>query len=158
MKKYYYFWFVNSKNPTLQKFHKDYAFSGWYGTLQSAYGWGKNLLNVNKDESKIDFMAANGKKIYSAYRWFDNNGNLLGEIPQDCINDCTHASDCTQDVHYWLKELSFSVPADMARKYLQDFGAWEDLDTCSQDLLNERVLWIACGDLKESGEWFGLNN
>ncbi len=89
--------------------------------------------------------------------WFDSYGNLKQKISQDCINDCTHAGDCTNDVQHWLKQLNFIVPADMARKYLQEFGAWDDLDDCSQELLNERVLWVMCGELKEEG-YFNLQN
>lgn len=83
---------------------------------------------------------------------------MLREIPRECINSCSHSGDCTQDVQRWIKKLNFNVPSELARKYLKEFGAWEDLEWCSQDILNERVLWVACCELKENGEWFGLIN
>ncbi len=57
----------------------------------------------------------------------------------------------------WLTELNFIVPADMVRKYLSEFGAWGDLEDCTQELLNKRVLWVACGELKEDN-FFSLQH
>jgi hypothetical protein len=87
---------------------------------------------------------------------FDEYGNFLGEIPEECVTACSHSGDCFDDVVYWVDKLSFDVPDNRARKYLKDFGAWEDLDTCTHGTLVIRVLWIACGEIKETGVWFGL--
>ena len=87
---------------------------------------------------------------------FSEYGEFLGELPKECVDDCSHSGDCYNDVLYWLEELNFNVPENLARKYLKEFGAWDDLDDCSQDLLNQRVLWIACNEISEMGEWLGL--
>jgi hypothetical protein len=87
---------------------------------------------------------------------FDEYGNFLGELPEECVTACSHSGDCFDDVVFWVSELNFNVPTELAKKYLEEFGCWEDLDTCDQDTLNVRVLWIACGDIKETGDWYGV--
>jgi len=87
---------------------------------------------------------------------FDEFGNFLGKIPKQCVSDCSHSGDCYSDVVAWVGKLSFDVPPYLARRYLQGFGAWDDFVDCSQDVLNQRVLWIACCDIKENGDWYGV--
>ena len=90
--------------------------------------------------------------------WFDERGNLLREIPKEAAEDCSHSGDCGADVESWVRELNFEVPRDLAIKWLRDFGAWDDeeLAATSDSDLAERVFWLACGDINEQGEWFGL--
>ena len=90
------------------------------------------------------------------YKWFYENGELKGELPQECIDDCSGGGDVGGVVEYWVKELDFQVPREQAIKYLQAFGAWDDLENDSQDDLNMRCLWIGCCDISEQGEWYGL--
>jgi hypothetical protein len=61
-------------------------------------------------------------------------------------------------VAYWRARLDFTVPRDTAIAYLRDFCAWtaEELAAKTDDELAEVVLWSACSDIRESGEWFGL--
>ncbi len=40
--------------------------------------------------------------------------------------------------------------------YLGEFGAWDDLESAEIDTLANRVLWTACCDIAEQGEWGGL--
>jgi len=89
---------------------------------------------------------------------FDEYGNFLAEIPAHIVKACSHAGDCLADVEYWQNKLNFVCPRQLAINYLQEFGAWEDLQTVDDITINQRVLWIACGEIKESGEWFGLIN
>jgi hypothetical protein len=90
--------------------------------------------------------------------WFDSHGYLLGTLPEDCVSDCSHAGACEADVRYWRGRLDFSVPRERAIGYLREFGAWtaEELADRTDEELAEIVLWVACGDLRESGEWLGL--
>ncbi len=97
-------------------------------------------------------------------KWFDENGWLIGEFPPDCVNSCSASGPVDNEVDYWVKELNFNVPRAKAIDYLKGFGAWP-LDTDEYDKglndmtdreLAEKVLWIACGDVKENGEWLGL--
>jgi hypothetical protein len=88
---------------------------------------------------------------------FDEYGNFLGKIPAHAVKACSHAGDC-YEVKYWQNKLNFVCPRQLAINYLQEFGAWEDLNTVDDVTINQRVLWIACCDIKETGEWFGLIN
>jgi len=90
------------------------------------------------------------------YKWFYENGELKGELPQDCVDDCSCSGDNTAMVKDWVEQLDFQVPREQAIEYLSKFGAWDDLENDSQADLNERCLWIACGDISEQGEWYGL--
>jgi len=89
-------------------------------------------------------------------KWFNGYGHLQKEIPEDCVKDCTHQGDCSADVKAWVSKLGFVVPRKLAISYLDEYGAWDDFDTVSDETLAERVLWVACGDIAEEGEWFGI--
>lgn len=97
---------------------------------------------------------------------FDSYGNMLGEIPPDCVADCTAPGcDASKPVAYWRKRLSFAVPRERAIAWLQEYGAWPldsneydtGLNQMSDDELADKVLWLACSDIAENGEWLGLN-
>jgi hypothetical protein len=90
--------------------------------------------------------------------WFDSYGYLLGVLPADCIADCAHAGPCDDDVKSWRERLKFAVPRDRATAYIREFGAWtgEELAAKTDEDLAEVVLWLACCQIRESGEWLGL--
>ena len=50
------------------------------------------------------------------------------------------------------------VPRDRATAYLRKFGAWtaDELAAKTDDELAEVILWTACFEIRDSGEWFGL--
>jgi hypothetical protein len=54
--------------------------------------------------------------------------------------------------------LNFTVPRQKAIDYLKEYGAWEveEMNEWTDEELAEKVLWIACGDISEQGEWLGL--
>lgn len=99
-------------------------------------------------------------------KWFDPNGNFIGEFPAECVSDCSAQGSVDESVAYWLKRLSFEVPRERAIKWLKEFGAWpldtdeydKGLNDMSDEEIASKVLWLACGDIKESGEWFGLSH
>ncbi len=87
-----------------------------------------------------------------------------GQFPANCIAECSASGQVAPAVEYWVKKLNFQVPREHAIKYLKEFGAWplksDAYDTGLEDMsdsdLAEKVLWLACGDIKEQGEWLGL--
>jgi len=81
-----------------------------------------------------------------------------GRFPADCIESCAASGDCTEAVEYWQSRLNFNPPRDLMERYLKEYGAWDDLQTASDDTLAQRILWIACCDIREQGEWSGLNH
>jgi hypothetical protein len=90
--------------------------------------------------------------------WFDQYGWFVRTFPDLCVAECSHSGACDNDVRVWQKTLGFDVPRRLAIEYLSDFGAWSEseLNQMMNTELSEIVLWIACGDIKESGEWLGL--
>ncbi|MFA6119713.1 MAG: hypothetical protein WC688_07355 [Parachlamydiales bacterium] len=92
-------------------------------------------------------------------KFFNEYGDFIGEIPEDAINQCSlrGAGDVVyENVNYWMDELNFDCPQELAKKYLRNFGAWEDLNKADRNTINRRVFWLACCELDESGEWLGL--
>ena len=89
-------------------------------------------------------------------KWFYGNGELKGELPQECVEDCSGSGDASDSVEHWVKELEFVVDRKQAIKWLEEFGAWDTLETDSIEDITQRVLWLACSDISEDGEWIGL--
>lgn len=96
--------------------------------------------------------------------WFNAYGNCLQEFPADCVAECSAQGSADDAVAYWIGALTFSVPRNLAIRHLRGFGAWpmesDDYDTGLLDMddndLASKVLWLACCDIRETGEWFGL--
>lgn len=91
---------------------------------------------------------------------FDQYGNFFGVIPDEAVNACSHPGECYFDCEAWVHELNFQPPREQAIDYLAEFGAWkrEALQEKSDEDMAILVLWIACGDIKENGEWIGLSH
>ena len=52
-------------------------------------------------------------------QYFDNLGNFTGNIPDDCVSDCTHSGSCDGDVDFWQQKLDFQVPRSLAIPYIK---------------------------------------
>jgi hypothetical protein len=115
--------------------------------------------NYTKDGDMIEGYNYDGPITFNEYGWLAS-----GSFPADCVADCSHSGQCADDVSYWRKQLNFTVPREMAIKYLREFGAWplesdeydRGLNDMPDDELAEKVLWLACNDIQEQGEWAGL--
>ena len=109
-----------------------------------AHGGSRNGYHIGYDISDNTF--------------FDDHGNFIALLPEDCVIECTlPGQDASEAVKRWTLALEFSLPSLKAgRKFLSEFGTWEDLESADMFTLSQRVLWLACGEIKESGEWFGL--
>ena len=91
--------------------------------------------------------------------WFATSGEMVREIPWECVEACSHSGRCDDDVEYWRRELNFQVPRAAAIAFLAECGAWDraELAEATDDKLTERVLWLACNQISDSGEFFGLS-
>lgn len=91
-------------------------------------------------------------------KWFDDLGVFVGELPQECILQCSAPGPCDAAVTKWREALEFSVPREKAIAYIRETGGWpaEELVLMKDKTLADIVLWIACGDMREFGEWIGL--
>ncbi len=91
--------------------------------------------------------------------WFDEFGNLLQEIPHEAVQAVAHDGDCVEDAVYWQSLLGFIAPREQAMDFLKKscgFGR-RQLQEMPDHLLSAIVLGIACSDIKNNGEWLGLN-
>lgn len=104
---------------------------------------------------------------------FDESGYYIGpDFPEDCVQECSEPGRAA-DVYVsrWVETLQFAVPRALAVAYLKGFGAWpetvqealeqgddpaEALEARSDRELASIVLWLACGDIREQGEWLGV--
>lgn len=90
-------------------------------------------------------------RVTWAHAWFDATGCLNeSKLSQDCIDDCSAGGDVSEAVEFWVRELDFRVPQALARKALEGYGAWDDLQTVDDETLKQRVLWLACCDVSEA--------
>jgi len=92
--------------------------------------------------------------------YIDSNGDLIGSFPRACVNACSASGDVYEAVELWRKCLGFTTPREKTIAYLSEFGAWtvEEMSEVDDAELARKVLWIACGDIKEQGEWFGIHH
>jgi len=115
------------------------------------------MTNYPKDGDMIEGYNYDGPITFNEYGWLAS-----GSFPAECIAACHHSGQCAEDVTYWRKKLDFSVPRELAIKYLRDVWPVESdqydqgLNDMIDEELAEKVLWLACGDIQEQGEWFGL--
>jgi hypothetical protein len=71
------------------------------------------------------------------------------EIPYAAVSACSHQGDCSEDVKSWFTKIvrPTECTPDALRAELKEYGAWENLD--DDDLNWQRVIWVACCNLKE---------
>jgi hypothetical protein len=92
---------------------------------------------------------------------FDRNGYMIrGHFPKDCVSECAQSGQVADYVADWRDTLGFDrsiAPVrDQAIRYLREHGAWDDFGVASLETLADRVLWLACCEIKESGQWLGM--
>lgn len=89
--------------------------------------------------------------------WFNEFGELTRDLPQECIDACSHGGRCDDDVAFWVKELDFEngLPIKMAKRWIQATGGWtqEELDEMSNSEIAEITLWILCSNIKEEPDY-----
>ena len=116
-------------------------------TITKAYPRRGQMVKGYKYSAPITF--------HSQYGWL-----YSGSFPADCIAECSASGAVDNAVEYWRNKLNLSAALEPVRpiveRYLKEFGVWDDLQTADIDTLANRVLWIACGDIREQGEWLGL--
>lgn len=89
------------------------------------------------------------------YGWLN-----AGQFPAECIEACSASGSVDESVDIWVLRLDLVKALEpvraLAERYLKEFGAWDDLSTCELSTIAQRVLWVACCDIREEGEWPGL--
>lgn len=84
------------------------------------------------------------------YKWYSGCGRLTLSLPKDVVELCYHSGDCTEDLERCMElpevreELNKLGKEDVV-KALEEYSDW-NLNSHKINLM--RVLWIACGDIK----------
>lgn len=83
---------------------------------------------------------------------------ISGDLPAQCIEDCSHSGDCLGDTVYWRAKLNLTVNRERAIQCLHGYGAWEDVELAemTDERLAETILWLACGTFSDGGDLFVL--
>lgn len=82
--------------------------------------------------------------------WFDDQGTLIGEIPEECIRELTApGEDATDDATKWVRKLGFAVPVDYAEDWIGSWGADIDTEDLSEESLAVYILWDLCSRIRE---------
>jgi hypothetical protein len=77
-------------------------------------------------------------------RWFHGPWSD-GELPADCVADCSASGPVDEAVEFWVRRLDFDGPAWLIRRHLRGYGAWSTTDLCDHQANRRRLLWIwAC--------------
>lgn len=83
-------------------------------------------------------------------------GNLdISQLPQECIDQCSHSGSCDDDVAHWRDKLDFTVHRANAISYIKSSGAHalEELNEWDDCELAEWILWEACNTFREQQTW-----
>jgi hypothetical protein len=76
------------------------------------------------------------------------------EIPEEAIGDCSHQGACDEDVEHWAQKInrpSEITPERLAAE-MKEYGAW-DAEQLADDEANwQRLIWIACCNIKEESK------
>jgi hypothetical protein len=89
--------------------------------------------------------------------WTSSSGRIELNIPQGLESVGYHSGACDSDIAELMEldsikaQLSAIVPQVLSDE-LKEFGAWDDLELSNHGDNLARILWIACGDLVDSGE------
>lgn len=86
--------------------------------------------------------------------WTDSSGRIELSILASDAAMASHAGQCDDDVEALRqkpsvrRQLAKLSPKDVASA-LREYGAWDDEELEDHDANLSRLLWIACGDIRE---------
>lgn len=66
----------------------------------------------------------------------------------------SHPGPCDEDITELLKVPAIrrqldKIPADTIKAELKEYGAWDEQELSSDEDNRARILWIACGNIRE---------
>ena len=66
----------------------------------------------------------------------------------------SHQGACDEDIAELLKVPAIrrqldKIPPDTIKAELSEYGAWDDTELANVDDNRARILWVACGDIRE---------
>lgn len=76
------------------------------------------------------------------------------DIPGEAIPVCSHQGDCDDDVAHWASKITrpSEITPELLAVELKEYGAWDTEELADDDQNWQRLIWIACCDLKEEAQ------
>jgi len=86
--------------------------------------------------------------------WTSSCGRIELHLTKDQARTGSHPGPCDDDIAYLrtlpkIKRQLAQVDPDILRCELKDYGAWDADELADHDANLDRVLWIACCDIRE---------
>jgi hypothetical protein len=86
--------------------------------------------------------------------WTSSNGLIALQISRADAAGASHQGRCDDDVDALSRKPSIArqlakVDSDLLKADLREYGAWDDDDLADHDQNLQRLLWLACGDIRE---------
>lgn len=87
----------------------------------------------------------------SKYWWTSSSGRIEFQLDREVIKACSHPGPCDADVEYFQPLLNLNLDRETMINELSEYGAWseEELDLLTNNELEQKILWIACGDIQD---------
>lgn len=86
--------------------------------------------------------------------WISSDGKIELSIELEHAIDGSHVGDCSDDIDSlrrvpYIAEQLEAIEAEHLVRELAEWGAWEASELMDHELNLNRILWIACGDIRE---------
>jgi hypothetical protein len=86
--------------------------------------------------------------------YFDGeSGADIVTVPWACVVACSRGSGAADEpVARWVDctSLTWHATPETIRESLASTGAWDDAEMADDETNRERILWIACNDIREN--------
>lgn len=129
---------------------------------RSNNGWRITHCDVNYEDADL-FCDNCATRIESAYaepakHWYtSSDGKIELELTLDDAKSGSHQGQCDDDIEglrrvpYVKAQLDKLDPADV-RNELRGYGAWDTTELADDEQNLNRLLWLACGNIREEHE------
>lgn len=89
--------------------------------------------------------------------WSSSSGSLALSLTLEDAQSGYHQGDCENDVRGlrrlpYVREQLAAWDPDSVRSELREYGAWDENELEDDDMNEVRMLWLACGDIVDSGQ------
>lgn len=86
--------------------------------------------------------------------WTDGSGRLHLALTLEDAKCGSHQGQCDADVADlrsipYIAEQLDAMPAELVRDHLREYGTWDAAELADHEQNLHRVLWLACGDIRE---------
>lgn len=79
-----------------------------------------------------------------------SSGAPLFSVESRWIEGMASAGDHTEDARIAAQHATWHADDDVLRRFLEGYGAWDDLASVDRDTLRTRTIWLGGSDIDES--------